>query len=203
MTHQPIGIKFGSRTTCCVCLTRGGISRTVNISTSPYPYHNDTTITGTFANGRTECQTYELLETHKYTPEKCLQHLKFLNQSEMRWSDLGAFERIFETMCTYLVKWQDYNSDISLWPGRLSELGIVGTAWIYTGKMLKMSSAHQPVIDTITWPECIWTHFGNAFVFTNNFSLFSLWSYTPHVDLLWRNNKGIDTLTAFIRVQPG
>ena len=194
MTHQPIGIKFGSRTTCCVCLTRGGISRTVNISTSPYPYHNDTTITGTFANGRTECQTSELLETHKNTPEKCLQHFKFLNQSEMRWSDLGAFERIFETMCTYLVKWQDYNSDISLWPGRLSELGIVGTAWIYTGKMLKMSSAHQPVIDAITWLECnaFWKR---VFVFTDHFS--RLWFYktflfqkiicytSPDVLILW------------------
>ena len=63
-------------------------------------------ITGTFANGRTECQISELLETHEYTPEKCLQHFKFLNQSEMRGSDLGAFERIFETrivMCIWLA----------------------------------------------------------------------------------------------------
>ena len=74
----------------------------------------------------------------------------------------------------YLVRWQYYNPDISLWPGRLSELGIVGTAWTYTWEMSEMSSAHQPVIYAITWPERIWTHFGNVCVcsITSLFSLF-------------------------------
>ena len=54
----------------------------------------------------------------------------------------------------YLGKWQYYHPAISLWPGRLSERRIVGTAWIYTGEMFEMSSAHQPVIDAIAWPEC-------------------------------------------------
>ena len=73
----------------------------------------------------------------------------------------------------YLGKWQYYHPVIFR-PSRLSELRIVGTAWIYTGEMSEMSSAHQPVIDAITWPERIWTHFGNVCTCSSITSLFFL-----------------------------